>query len=185
MGLFPSLVHREDLRAELGAGPTPNTAFVIQNNLATHHSTLYQQRLAGIILDSFRSNGGSVKPQLLDGGCDGDQQTKIGYCPQAMRFTDLGDQNVTGFRRERGTVFAQKLTLALDHHKAHLTLDIMGVHREFLASLEVEIQDLKVRGIVNQEALEGFFPKPVCLIKIDFLHQVFLSRWRQGKPVHR
>jgi hypothetical protein len=86
-----------------------------------------------------------------------------------VRFADRRDHDVPSLRREGCTVLSQKLAFTLKHGEAYLTLDVMGVHREFLASPKVEIQDLKVRGVVNQEVLEGFLPKTVCLIEIDFI----------------
>ena len=38
----------------------------------------------------------------------------------------------------------------------------------------VEVEDLEIRGIVNQKVLEGFLTKPVCLIDIDLLHDALL-----------
>ena len=68
-------------------------------------------------------------------------------------------------------VLRQELALSLQHGEAYLTLYVVGMHRQFLAGLEVEVDNLKVGGIVGQEILEGLFPKAISLIEIDSFHE--------------
>ena len=81
----------------------------------------------------------------LDGWRDGHQQPQVGFGAQTMGFGDITDHDVPGFGRDCGIVFSQKLTFTLKNDQTQLPFDIMAVDGKFLAGLEVEIYNFKIR----------------------------------------
>ena len=55
----------------------------------------------------------------------------------------------------RGAVFAQKLPSAFQNRQAHLSFDVVGMHRQFLAGLEVEIEDFEIGRVVHQQLCQS------------------------------
>ena len=73
------------------------------------------------------------------------QKSQVGFGAQAVGLSDVADAHVSGFGRYCGVVFSQKLTFTLEDDQAQLAFDIMVVDGKFLAGLEVEIYNFKIR----------------------------------------
>ena len=76
---------------------------------------------------------------------DSHQQTQIRFGAQTMGFGDFTDGDVAGFSRYGGVVLSQKFTFALKNYQAQLALDFMAVEGKFLAGIEDEIYNFKIR----------------------------------------
>ena len=54
--------------------------------------------------------------------------------------------------------------------QTNLPLDVMGMDRQELTGLEIEIQDFEIRRFVDQQPFQRQVAKIIGLIQIDFFH---------------
>jgi hypothetical protein len=94
-------------------------------------------------------------PGVSDGWRYGNQNTHIGCCPYAMRFGYIRNQDIPWLCLQHEFFSSKKLTAPLEDDDAELAFYVVGMHRQLLARLEIEVQDLEVRGIMDQESLQG------------------------------
>jgi hypothetical protein len=103
-----------------------------------------------------------ILPRIMsnsNGRRDDHQQTQIGFGTQPVGLADGADQHVSGFGRQHCLVGTEKFAFAFDNCQANLTFNIMTVYRQLLAGLEVEIDDLKVGGVVTKSRLNDLSEK--------------------------
>jgi hypothetical protein len=72
-----------------------------------------------------------------------------------VRFRDIANKHVPCSSRKSGALFSKKLPDPFEDYNAHLAFNVMRMNREFLARLEIEIDDFEIRGIVDKQPLDG------------------------------
>jgi hypothetical protein len=111
----------------------------------------------------------------LNGGCNRDQGSQVAFRLQTVWLGDIANQHVPCPSRKGGPVFTKKLPDPFDDHNAYLAFNVMGVNGKFLTGSEIEIDDFKIRGIVNEQPLDRGIFEPTRIVKTDSLHEGLLS----------
>jgi hypothetical protein len=92
-----------------------------------------------------------------------------------MGFADVADQEIP---RTSGYGFicpAQEFSLPFQYCNTDLAFNIVRMNGKFLARLEIEVQDLEVRGIMDQESLQGLLVKAGFSVELDLVHTISLQ----------
>jgi len=121
-------------------------------------------------METARCFLGAERDKYLNRGGNGHQNTHVRGCPDAMRNFDFANQDIAGIRRDRGVIGGQKFSGTFKNGDAQLAVDIMGMDRQFLACLEVEIQNFEIFRIVDQQGLEGDIAERAFVEEIDLFH---------------
>jgi hypothetical protein len=94
---------------------------------------------------------------------NGYQNPHVRPGPYAVRLGDVANQNIAGLGGQGFVFVREEVAIALNDKNADLALDVVGVNGQFLAWLEVEIQDFEVGGIMHEKPLHGKVVKVVFL----------------------
>jgi hypothetical protein len=81
-----------------------------------------------------------------------------------MRLTDIGYQDIARPCGQDGSIGSEELPLSFEDGYAHLAFYIVRMYRELLTGLEIEVQNLEIRRIMNQEISESSITKTVFAI---------------------
>ena len=67
-------------------------------------------------------------------------------------------------------ILPQEFSRSCQNRQTYLPLNVMGVHGEFLAGFEIEVEDLEVGRVMHYEPFHALFGKIVSFEEIDLLH---------------
>lgn len=67
-----------------------------------------------------------------------------------MRLTDLRDEQVPGLGGNR-VLAVQESTFAFQDKNGQFAIQVMGVHREGHPGIEIEVDDLEIRGVLTRK----------------------------------
>jgi hypothetical protein len=81
-----------------------------------------------------------------------------------VRLTDIANKNVSGLGRKAHSVFSQEFPFSFNHHDADLSFYVVRMNGKFLPGPEVEIDDLKIRGVVYQKVFHRLVAKAVLFV---------------------